>query len=442
MYMAIEKIIRNLIIIILMVWAYIQGGFFGCLGMGSVCFVAIDFLCQKKSWLPIGELALLLGGLQWIISPFFSYQIDSGNYSMSQTCSDYMMFTVPMYMAFMLGYYKFRHKMSLDVNRLIDMCRTAKVQSDLLIFVGLLFMFLPIKIPALLFIKTLASYLFFIGFIFRMYMKPRNSTVYLILSLGIQLLNSIRGGMFHELLVWGVFMLMTWFNVNQTSLKKRLLIFLFSLIGVFMLQTVKSTYRQAIWYNDYSGNKIELFLSLFVNNVMNINSINAEQKETAVVRYNQGWIISRIYNNIPQNHDYFYGRTYLDALKSAALPRALFPDKKGAGEQSRNDFIEMTGYQLSTGTSMGLSILGESYGNFGLFGGMLFMAFWGWFIAKIVSIIDNLSKRNYMWILFLPIICFNLVKAEISMMSVLNWTIKSIIFVMGVIYILRPLKKE
>ena len=133
------------------------------------------------------------------------------------------------------------------------------------------------------------------------------------------------------------------------------------------------------------------------------------------------------------------GRTYVDAFNSAILPRFLFPNKKGAGAQSREDFIEMTGYHLSRGTSMGLSILGESYGNFGLLGGTVFMFIWGVFIAKFISFIDRLSIKDFLWIMFLPIICFNLIKAEISMMSVLNWTVKSVLFVGVVIYLLRHL---
>lgn len=124
--------------------------------------------------------------------------------------------------------------------------------------------------------------------------------MYLLLGLGIQLLNSIRAGMFHELLIWGIFMIMTWFNVNEVPLKKRILIFIMSFVGIFLLQTVKASYRQAIWYNDYSGSKVEFFFSLLVNNAININEVRSEKEETTIARYNQGWIISRIYNNIPQ----------------------------------------------------------------------------------------------------------------------------------------------
>lgn len=67
---------------------------------------------------------------------------------------------------------------------------------------------------------------------------------------------------------------------------------------------------------------------------------------------------------------------------------------------------------------------------------VLFYVFWGWVIANIVSFVNKLSIRNFLWIVFLPIICFNLIKAEISMMSVLNWTVKSVIFVLILIYLL------
>ena len=437
--MSVNKIAIYLIIAIGMVWAYSQGGFFGCIGIAVVGFVGFDFLTQDKSWLPIGELALLLGGIQWIISPFFAYSVSDSIYRMSQPCNVYMTNTVIMYISFMFGFYYFRKSLTLTKSDLINYCKMSAGTSNILILIGVIFLFAPIHIRSLLFLKTLASYLFFIGFIIKMYMVPQKSTLYLLISLGVLFFNSIRIGMFHDLLVWGIFMVMTWFYINQIPLKKRIIILCLSFLGIFLLQTVKSTYRQAIRYNNYSGNKIELFFSLLVDNAVNINKVQSKQESTTIARYNQGWIISRIYNNIPQNHEYFGGKTYIDAVSSALIPRFLYPNKKGAGEQSRKDFIEMTGYNLSSGTSMGLSILGESYGNFGLFGGALFMFFWGCFIANIVTFINKLSIRNFLWIIFLPIICFNLIKAEISMMSVLNWTVKSVIFVLIVIYLLQVL---
>lgn len=446
--MKISKAIFILLNFICICKAYFLGGFWGSLGVGAVCFVLYDFFTQNKSWIPIGELASLIGGIQWIISPFFSYSladsVDSVDsvYGMSQSCDIYMKYTVSMYIAFIFGYYLFRKSVRLSREDLIQYCKPAKKISNILIGIGFVFLILPIHTSSLLFIKTLASYLFFIGFIFRMYIHPDQSTLYLLISLGIQFINSIRSGMFHELLIWGIFMFVTWFNINQTPVKKRIIYFVISFCCVFVLQTVKASYREFIWNSQYSGSKIELFFSLLCKNVVNINEAKSDNEETTIARYNQGWIISRIYDNVPKNHDYFYGRTYADALVSSLIPRFLVPDKKGSGAQSREDFIEMTGYPLSKGTSMGLSILGESYGNFGLFGGSIFMFLWGFFIAKIIAFIDKLSLKDYLWIMFLPIICFNIIKAEISMMSVLNWTVKSIIFVYIVIFALRVITKK
>lgn len=49
--------------------------------------------------------------------------------------------------------------------------------------------------------------------------------------------------------------------------------------GYFLLQTVKASYRQAIWYNGYTGSKVELFFSLLVNNAININEVRSEKKK-------------------------------------------------------------------------------------------------------------------------------------------------------------------
>ena len=87
---------------------------------------------------------------------------------------------------------------------------------------------------------------------------------------------------------------------------------------------------------------------------------------------------------------------------------------------------------------MGLSILGESYGNFGLIGGCIFMLFWGWFLTQIVRWACQWTRKYcFLWVLFLPIISYDLIKAEISMMSVLNWTVKGLIFAAVVVLFVK-----
>ncbi|MFT6948560.1 MAG: hypothetical protein ACJARP_002994 [Vicingaceae bacterium] len=61
-----------------------------------------------------------------------------------------------------------------------------------------------------------------------------------------------------------------------------------------------------------------------------VNSQEALEETNKVnSRLNQGWIISKIMDNILQNEEYLGGETVIDALSTSFLPRFLFPDKKG-----------------------------------------------------------------------------------------------------------------
>lgn len=77
----------------------------------------------------------------------FSYMTDNNVYSMSQPCNEYMMYTVPMYIAFMIGYYVFRPSLQLSRIDLIKCCSTAERLSTILICIGLLFIFYLYRFP-------------------------------------------------------------------------------------------------------------------------------------------------------------------------------------------------------------------------------------------------------------------------------------------------------
>ena len=425
--MNLSKTIAILCACALMAWAFSIGGLWACAGIAIAVYVIYDFLVQEDDWIPIGEIALVMGALQWIISTLVSYTMPVSYYEMSLPCDEYMMRTVPLFACFAFGVLRFRKSMSVRSEQLAKLCLRHWKLSGYFIGIGVFFMFIPLDNPLINQMKIYLADLFYVGFFMRMIAKPSRSTFYMAVPLGVVLFKGIIGGSFHDVLVWGIFFILIWFQVNKVSLQRKVLIIVSCLLVVNILQGVKSIYRDQIWYGDYSGNKIGLFVNLLIANAT--GNLDTSEGADNNSRYNQGWIICSIYNNVPSKHDYFYGRTFADAAISAAVPRLLVPNKKGAGAQSREDFIEMTGYPLGEKTSMGLSILGESYGNFGLIGGCIFMLFWGWFLTQIVRWACQWTRKYcFLWVLFLPIISFNLIKAEISMMSVLNWTVKGLIF--------------
>src|SRR5208282_345065 len=86
------------------------------------------------------------------------------------------------------------------------------------------------------------------------------------------------------------------------------------------------------------------------------------------LRYNQGWIINRVMQNVPSGEPYANGETLLAAVKASILPRLFSPDKVRAG--GRENMRRFAGYTLGSGTSMNLGYAGEMYANFGYWGGI------------------------------------------------------------------------
>src|SRR5690606_15706315 len=128
----------------------------------------------------------------------------------------------------------------------------------------------------------------------------------------------------------------------------------------------------------YSGNKLVLFLSILEDKVVN-EEITETDDQNVNIRLNQGWIISAIMYNVPFKEPFADGSTIAEAVSASILPRFLDKNKKRAGGQE--NFEKFTGLQIGSGTSMGLSIIGESYANFDVIGGIVFMGVWGLFLA-------------------------------------------------------------
>ena len=74
---------------------------------------------------------------------------------------------------------------------------------------------------------------------------------------------------------------------------------------------------------------------------------------------------------------------------------------------------------------MGISIIGEAYGNYGYFGGIIFMAIWGWFIVQVWFLLVKKSTNQILLLAFFPLIFLQVVKAETEFVVVLNHLVKA-----------------
>lgn len=410
--------------------------FLSLLGIITVIYVFLRFLNNLGKTIPIIELMLLIAGLQWIIGPVIEYNLQFNHYKYFMYVSEsiYMTYVVPAYICFVLGAKltnKKTEKFFMVFKSVIFNHKFAFVLIIMGLFSGLVIDFVP---NSLRFLFHLISQLKFVGVIMLLFTEFRQKKVVLALSLIILLINAVLSAMFHTFILWSVFIFMYWCFKFPMKKWKIVITMVVGLSIMSILQNVKSAYRAEVWQN-FNGNKIELFASLIYDSLMSNSATDTEALGEINVRLNQGWIISAIMNNFNSSRQYLRGETFLNSIESSLLPRFMNPNKSLANGQEY--FIKMTGLTLGSNTSMGVSIIGESYGNFGIIGGIFFMIFYGLLISFTYKSFVKNSLSSVQLFFMLPIVFLPIIKAESDSLSIFNYLFKSVIFTLIVIKLIQ-----
>lgn len=407
------------------------------IGLTLVVWVFLRFVRVLGKSVPILELMLLTAGLQWIVGPVIEYLTPSFHYRyyMYVPEGEYMGYIVPAYAFFVLstlGGLGSYGRLAIPVTQL----QRYKQYGLGIFLIGVFFDLISGVLPGGLgFFAFLASNFKFVGAIVLFFSDdPRLRNIFY-LALGYLFLSALRQAMFHDLVLWSVFFYMFWALKHQPSKSQIYLTILIGVLSLSTLQTIKAAYRMQVW-RGYGGNKLELFADLALDALFQDNR-NAEQLSGTEnnVRLNQGWIISAIMDEIPTRTPFIGGETIGQAISASILPRFLNPNKTQAGGQE--NFRRFTGLDISQGTSMGISIVGEAYGNYNVFGGILFMGAWGFFLARFWRFLLKNAGRNLLLIAFLPLIFLQVVKAETELVVVLNHMVKASIVVFGFFWAAR-----
>lgn len=354
---------------------------------------------------------------------------------------EYMNFVVPSICLLILGLYLFAPSLSLnhiqrDVNQNKSMVRKVALY---LILIGFTFPFFSrfIGVSGIGFISYLSSLLLFVGASYLSFYNRKRKWLIFFITIGIVLAQSIIQGMFHSLLLVSVFMLMVTFSKNDSFIKKALII----IFGFFMstvIQSIKHDYRSVIWENR-NANNFKTFTNLLIqetflnessNELSYISEKSKADKENSGLnaRLNQGWIISKVMDNVPANKEFAGGETIYQAIEASVLPRILFPNKAG-GEVALKNFKELTGLKIGENTSMGLSLAAEFYANFGIRGGWFAMFVYGLLIGFLLKwIVGSFGNYSGLIILWIAFFFFQVVKAETDFIKMVNHLFKSLVY--------------
>lgn len=395
------------------------------LGLLLVFYISWRFVKALGTSVPIMEMLLLIAALQWILGPFLSYlnNYTHSKYYMYVDENTYMSYVVPAFLLFTMVIFFRIPKIGLwELNRAVKFAPFARTLFVIGVIADIGY---SVASPSFLFFLFLLLQFKFVGAILFLFSEDKRSQYFFYGTLGYLFLNALARGLFHDLLLWGVFMFMFWALKNKPSFKMRIAIITAGIFFAMGIQIIKGSYREII-YSGYSGNKLVLFLSILEDKVVN-EEITEKDDQNVNIRLNQGWIISAIMYNVPFREPFSDGGTIAEAISASILPRFLDKSKKMAGGQE--NFEKFTGLDINTGTSMGMSIIGESYANFGVMGGILFIGVWGLFLGWYWRGIVYFVRRYSLLLFFIPIIYLQVVKAETELVVVLNHLIKASILI-------------
>lgn len=373
---------------------------------------------------PILEIILAIAGLQWIIAPLIEYYIPQNHYKYHMYVDEatYMGIVIPYYLTFVVFTLIGKTKKGVNVDNIKDFIRDKPFLGPSLIIVGVISNFvMPWTPPSLSFIVYLLALLTIPGIGLVGLQDPPQKYKYAWMSLPILIssIHAIRSAMFHEVLLLGVFVLILIILGQKIKLLPTLGFLVLSFFMITTLQSIKAAYRNILWQSQFSGSRVELFIDL----ISQSSEEDKEEEEGISARFNQGWIISKIIDE--QQYTNFKHNTVLSSLESILLPRFLFPNKKTA--RSTEMFMELTGLSLTKNTSMGPSLLGEFYANFGFLGGMIMLGFWGFIMRIVYNKIVSLQDQYPLLPIWIPVLFYQLIKAETMFLKVGNHLFKSII---------------
>ncbi|WP_289055259.1 hypothetical protein [Carboxylicivirga marina] len=409
------------------------------IGLAFTFFYILQVIRKMGHTIPIIDLMTALAALQWIVGPYIDYHNDVNHYKYFMYVPEevYMPFVVPALIAFRLGTLFFKDYSDLEnigqrVNQLIN--KYPKLPY-ILVVAGLLIPYLNSFIPpALRFVFFLLSNIKYVGVIYLLFSGKPNRWPVFMGVMSVTALGSIASGMFHDLLLWAMLTFTFVARELKLTMGRKILV---SILAVFMamtIQSVKHEYRSII-HAGYGGNKVALFTGLAMDNWSTGRIVNPTNEEEMNARLNQGWIISAVMKHMPHYEPYAGGSTIIEGLEAALLPRFLAPNKKKAG--GRENFMKYTGLQLGDNTSMGISLAGEGYANYGAYGGVLFMFCWGLFIGWFWQKLFTFTAIYPTLMIWSPILFLQVIKAETEFVVVLNHLIKASVLVFGLLWGIR-----
>lgn len=385
---------------------------------------------------PFKELIMSIMGLQLIISPFFDYYYFKNEvFGVMRVDKEvYFSYVLPATMALQFGLFLL-HPRKTNEDKLFNVLSLNSKQNIrlgwMLIGIGYIFYLLNllVQIPSsLAFIFVSFAFFRFIGFFYLWFSKSSFLYLGFIIVFIPFFIKTINSAIFIDLLIFIIFILSIYLMKEKISRWKIIALAIIGFWALFILQSVKHSYRSIVWNDSFEGSQITVLSKLFIEKIANFDQINFKEVGAGVnIRLNQGWILTHVMNNIPNKKPIAEGRFLEKEIIGILLPRFLYQEKAVVGDHEK--FLYFAGWSLASGVAMNVGIMGDGYGNFGNIGGIIFCFFFGLWLGLFFRIFFNIAKRYPTLPIWGVLIFFYSMRAGNEFYIIANWMIKTSVIV-------------
>lgn len=395
----------------------------------------VDLIGKKIIILEIASFTAILG---WLIAPLPFYHFFNEKHIlaiewvkvMPLSSNEYYSFALPATVSMILGF-SFRYRFNTILYESRELFPKIRIYLQnksaiglLLILIGFVAgLLLPYIPSSLTFVFYLLSSVTMVGLLYLYFSDIPFRKALLFIGFLVLFVQSVNTGMFGVLIYLIILIGFLIFSEKKISFFLKSLILISGIFFVFLIQAVKHEYRAVAWEK---GADPLFFGELIYSKISSpLNSVDEIVLFGILARLNQGWLICKTMKHVPDDKPYANGETIVLSIAATLVPRFIWPTKPKAG--GAYNLERFWGYKL-TRYSMNIGPVGEAYGNFGKFGGIVFMFFYGLFFNYLLNIILKYSIAHPTWIIWLPFLFLYAVGTETDIVSTLNYLVKSFVF--------------
>jgi hypothetical protein len=317
--------------------------------------------------------------------------------------------------------------------------RTRFKTGIIIVLIGSFSFFLIALIPQdIRFVITLFYFSSFAGILYIYYGPPIRSKKLLLILFSAFVINlAIESAIFTIVVYMGMTIFSFLFLGRRYPMWKKFTVFVVGCFLLFIIQNVKTSYRDLTWNNKKDvDNKAEVFSDVIYDKLSNMDKlISISGFFPVYMRTNQGLNISLVMRRIPARQDYDNGSRLFTTAFSALVPRFLWQNKPEAGGKATMKYF--TGQSI-VGWSTNVGPLGEAYGSFGSTGGIVYMFVLGLFIRWVYLRIFVVGQRLPLVILWIPVLFYQVTYCmETDSLQIFNSLTKGAFF-LWMIYKIVP----